>query len=369
MSFRHIFKKDGGGASGSSKKEGGSTTPPPPPQQQHPEFTFIRSDTNTQDVLNLHDQDPTQQQQQDKDRLSFDRPHSSSGRPRSPLSGSKLISTLSPRRRSNSSAHVPADLPSISSTGDKEQQWELRAAKLAQGGQPSPGIMPRGYGEEVVAHNDDNIQEAIRLHEAGELKKSTAIFGRLADPNGPNNPLSQVLYGLALRHGWGIEPDLPRALTYLQSAARNSAAVEELALKAGMTKGGSAKGELVLAIFELGNCFRHGWGVQKDPVAAREYYETAANLGDADAMNEVAWCYLEGFGCRKDKMKSAMFYRLAEKQGNKILGNTWFVLLPPPPQTLRSIPEGRWRGGFFFRSPFLSLDYRFSIGRKKGRKG
>ncbi|KAG0642635.1 hypothetical protein HOY80DRAFT_1007778 [Tuber brumale] len=318
MSFRGIFKKDGGGSSGSNKKEG-STTPPPP--QQHPEFTFIRSDTNTRDVLNLHDHNHNQQQQQDKGRLSLDRPHSSSGRPKSP---SKLsLSTLSPRRRSNSSAHVPADLPSISSTGDKEQQWELRAAKLAQSGQPSPGIVPRGYGEEVVARSDDNIQEAIRLHEAGELGKSTAIFGRLADPNGPNNPLSQVLYGLALRHGWGIEPNLPRALTYLQSAARNSAAVEELALKAGMTKGGSAKGELVLAIFELGNCFRHGWGVQKDPVAAREYYETAANLGDADAMNEVAWCYLEGFGCRKDKMKSAMFYRMAEKQGNKILGNTW----------------------------------------------
>ncbi|PWW79191.1 HCP-like protein [Tuber magnatum] len=318
MSFRGMFKKDGGGSSGNSKKEGGSTTTPP--QQQHPEFTFIRSDTNTREVLNLHDHNPNQQQQQeqDKGRLSLDRPRSSSGRPRSPLSGSKLISTLSPRRRSNSSAHVPADLPSISSTGDKERQWELRAAKLAQGGQPSPGIMPKGYGEEeVVAHNDLTNQTKT------ELGKSTAIFGRLADPKGPNNPLSQVLYGLALRHGWGIEPDLPRALTYLQSAARNSAAVEELALKAGMAKGGGAKGELVLAIFELGNCFRHGWGVQKDPLAAREYYETAANLGDPDAMNEVAWCYLEGFGCRKDKMKSAMFYRMAEKQGNKILGNTW----------------------------------------------
>lgn len=63
----------------------------------------------------------------------------------------------------------------------------------------------------------------------------------------------------------------------------------------------------------------------------RQYYETAANLGDTgessqvlgggagsfmipnrhmkltrlpriDAMNEVAWCYLEGFGCKKDKV-------------------------------------------------------------------
>lgn len=69
-----------------------------------------------------------------------------------------------------------------------------------------------------------------------------------------------------------------------------------------MKKGGAAKGELVLAIFELANCFRNGWGVSKDPAAARQYYETAANLGDTDAMDQVAWCYLEGFGGKKDKV-------------------------------------------------------------------
>jgi TPR repeat protein len=53
---------------------------------------------------------------------------------------------------------------------------------------------------------------------------------------------------------------------------------------------------------KLGNSYRQGWGVEKDPIAAREYYETAANLGDSDAQNEVAWCYLEGFGCKKDKV-------------------------------------------------------------------
>lgn len=40
----------------------------------------------------------------------------------------------------------------------------------------------------------------------------------------------------------------------------------------------------------------------KDSVAARQYFETAANLGDTDAMNEAAWCYLEGFGGKKDKV-------------------------------------------------------------------
>ena len=70
-----------------------------------------------------------------------------------------------------------------------------------------------------------------------------------------------------------------------------------------MKKGGAAKGELVLAMYELANSFRHGWGVEMDPVAARSYYETAANLGDTDAMNEVARCYEEGFGGKKDKVR------------------------------------------------------------------
>lgn len=85
-------------------------------------------------------------------------------------------------------------------------------------------------------------------------------------------------------------------------AAANSAEVEKLALGAGMKKGGAAKGELVLAMYELANCFRNGWGIKKDPAAAKQYYETAANLGDTDAMNEVAWCYTEGFGTKKDKV-------------------------------------------------------------------
>lgn len=41
-----------------------------------------------------------------------------------------------------------------------------------------------------------------------------------------------------------------------------------------------------------------------------QYYETAANLGDTDAMNEVAWCYLEGFGTKKDKVSKSFIFQL-----------------------------------------------------------
>lgn len=75
---------------------------------------------------------------------------------------------------------------------------------------------------------------------------------------------------MSFRHGWGCNPDAAKAVTYLSAAASNAALIEDLALQAGMKKGGAAKGELVLAIFELANCWRHGWGVPVDKVAAKQ---------------------------------------------------------------------------------------------------
>lgn len=197
----------------------------------------------------------------------------------------------------------------------REAQWEKRATILAmnspfreeQGKSESTARPGRSRSPSISDKTGDvNIQEAIRLHEEGDLKRSTEMFGELANPKGANNALSQVLYGLALRHGWGIPVEPEKAIHYLSLAASNSASVEEQALASGLKKGGSAKGELVLAIFELANCFRNGWGVKKDSVAARQYYETAANLGDTDAMEEAAWCYLEGFGGNKDKVRTRL---------------------------------------------------------------
>ncbi|TVY92613.1 hypothetical protein LAWI1_G003207, partial [Lachnellula willkommii] len=81
---------------------------------------------------------------------------------------------------------------------------------------------------------------------------------------------SGMFKGRSRRSGWGCTPDPGAAVKYLSAAASNAALIEELALKAGMKKGGAAKGELVLAIFELANCFRYGWGVSIDKLAAKQ---------------------------------------------------------------------------------------------------
>ncbi|ODM21496.1 hypothetical protein SI65_02340 [Aspergillus cristatus] len=362
----------------------GMSAPMSSPGPAVPEIRFVASDTTTSDEVITS---PVVFDEDDYDRrLDPSRPSSaSSSSPRksmkflrrlsrspsneSSTEGATLASPTSPTGRprrlsqllhldrsgsrspSPVSAHIPADLPQIDDgmgdAQDREAQWEKRATVLVQNPRFGGGLSPSSsfYGDQsgsslgsgsgtrsrsssrgaVDSSGDVDIQEAIHLHEAGELEASTKMFGQLADPNGANHALSQVLYGLALRHGWGCPQDPSRAITYLSAAASNSASIESEALQAGYKKGGAAKGELVLAIFELANCFRNGWGVAKDPVAARQYFETAANLGDTDAMNEAAWCYLEGFGGKKDKFAAAKYYRLAESKGNKLVGNSWYV--------------------------------------------
>ena len=331
-----------------------SDSSPVPERPPAPEFTFLRTDTNTQEII----KPPSFAEENES--IPTPSTHLTTP-PKRPLSrlrklSNASISSRSPEREqsapsrklsqrlhisrnsSTTSVHIPSDLPTISDPysqkGDqqeKEAQWEERATRLAKddgsepvsrrgsrppptddmsrmklshtdGGALRPSARPRTVSD---AAGDENIQEAIRLHEAGDLAQATQMFGRLSETG---NVLSQVLYGLSLRHGWGCQPDPTKAVTYLRAAATNSAAIEAEALRAGLKKGGAAKGELVLAIFELANCFRNGWGVEVDKAAARQYYETAANLGDTDAMNEAAWCYLEGFGGKKDKVSDILVY-------------------------------------------------------------
>ncbi|KAF7880516.1 uncharacterized protein EAF02_007362 [Botrytis sinoallii] len=314
-----------------------------------PVFTFMRSDTNTQEVISPPNVSSSESSLQPS--VSVNKPNNElrtsrlfGGRPRSNsresgnsgTSGASISSHVSDRSTLKSahnskriserfglrkhevgSSHVPSDLPEITveeaAIGDRdaELQWEKRATILAQ--------------QNESRNVDDDLQEAIRLHEEGHLEEATKLFEILADPHGANNALSQVLYGLALRHGWGCQASPVEAVTYLSAAASNAAAIEELALQSGKMKGGAAKGELVIAIYELANCFRNGWGVKKDPTAAQKYYQTAAELGDTDSMNEVARCYLEGFDEADGSFwyRAAYYLRKAENAGVKTLGNSW----------------------------------------------
>lgn len=390
---------------------------------QAPEFTFIRSDTHTQEVIHPPaDPNDRYDSPDDLNHLSAHDPTSPSLSPTSgtrpsrlsdafrsgprgsrgssvsskhsnnggglatpekgPSPGRRLSQRLHLSRSPVSSDNVPDNLPEINITATAEDteevqsKWEKRATILAETAGKNEALMQRGsrdnsplpspalsgHSSPPVIHLsrdfsnvhitgggnghghgngngtqdqadpagvastpaiDTNIQEAIRLHEEGELDQSTKLFGVLADPNGANNPLSQVLYGLALRHGWGCEPDPEKAVFYLSSAAKNAADVESLALQAGLKKGGAAKGELVLAIFELANCFRHGWGIEKDPIAAKQ---VRCALGLRDSLRVPS-----GRNVTDGRVKGRLWHRLAREAGGCSRNDGSVSVLPWPP--------------------------------------
>ncbi len=257
-------------------------TPSQPGNLDVPEFKFIRSSTGMEELIEIPSYTDTPEYSASK--KEDKRPQSSSElkhkfhfrkssnadvtKDPTAVVGSRELPTRSKEEKrlsgklhfrkasrspsAESSSHLPTDLPDApaavepirpNTPGDapektlneqREAQWEERATILAQTNpileserqnvherkadqSRSPSISDK--------RGDENIQEAIRLHEIGELSLSTAMFGRLGNPNGANNALDQVLYGLALRHGWGIEIDAEKAVHYLSLAASNSASV------------------------------------------------------------------------------------------------------------------------------------------------
>lgn len=119
---------------------------------------------------------------------------------------------------------------------------------------------------------EDFLQLGINHHEANRLSDSAKCFEKAATLPGGNGE-AMLMWGLTLRHGWGCEKNEKAGFGWLRKAAE--AAVEDLESARSMVDveagggrkaevSGAIKGELVLAIYEVGQCFLRGWGVKKD---------------------------------------------------------------------------------------------------------
>ncbi|KAI8992294.1 hypothetical protein BDB01DRAFT_841631 [Pilobolus umbonatus] len=163
---------------------------------------------------------------------------------------------------------------------------------------------------------DEHIQKGIEFHELGQLEKATHYF-RLAAREGC--PIGMFLYGISLRHGWGCKINTSLAFQYLETSAKY--AVNRLSTENEYSL--TSKGELIMAIYELGVSFQQGWGVSKDKETAFYYFNLAASLGDVDAMNDIAFCYSHGHGIKKNTYKAAQYYRMASRHGQEQIANSW----------------------------------------------
>ncbi|OBZ83688.1 Mitosis inhibitor nif1 [Choanephora cucurbitarum] len=229
-----------------------------------------------------------------------------------------LLNQDNPQKQHRFSSLFPAKQqsdPQLSCTNDRPLDlYRPRSIQPSLITMKSSSSLP---SEEVdKSQNEAYLQMGLKYHENGQLEKAT-YYWRLCAENG--YPLGLFFYGIALRHGWGCKKNPMQAVQYLQTAAEF--AVYDLQTTAATYN--VAKSELVLAIHELGVCFRHGWGVPKNLETAAYYFQVASHLGDPDAQNDLGFCYLHGLGVKKDVFLAAKYYRMAEKQGQGIIGNSW----------------------------------------------
>ncbi|KAI7870404.1 hypothetical protein BDF14DRAFT_1773941 [Spinellus fusiger] len=170
----------------------------------------------------------------------------------------------------------------------------------------------------ILSEDEAWVQQGIHCHEAGQLEKATELFHKAALKE---NPIGMFLYGVSLRHGWGAKRNEHLAFQYLQKAAE--IAIVDLNTISPTVNTSASKNELIMAIYELGVSFRHGWGCKKNKETAVSFFKVAADLGDADAQNDLGHCYYHGHGIKKDHHMAAKYYRMADKQGQGIMGNSW----------------------------------------------
>ncbi|KAG2069867.1 hypothetical protein BDR04DRAFT_1100985 [Suillus decipiens] len=164
------------------------------------------------------------------------------------------------------------------------------------------------------------LQLGIQYHEANKLQDSAFYFEKSAREQGGCG-IGMLLWGLTLRHGWGCEKNEKSGFKWLTKAAES--AVDDLGKAREGLDVKAVRSELVLAIYEVGQCFFHGWGVTKDHKMAVSYYRVAANLGDGDAQESLAFCLANAKGCKKNKKEAAKWYRAAVEQGASDVGLAW----------------------------------------------
>ncbi|KAJ7356561.1 hypothetical protein DFH08DRAFT_849346 [Mycena albidolilacea] len=181
---------------------------------------------------------------------------------------------------------------------------------------PTPSASPAG------SHTaQEFLQLGIAHHEADRLPESAAAFERAATLDGGCG-VGMLMWGLALRHGWGCAKNEKSGFKWLRRAAEHAVSDLESARKGGAIDG-AVETELVLAIYEVGQCFFHGWGIPKDQKMGVSYYAVAARMGDADAQMDLGFCLANGKGVKKDRKEAAKWYRAAVKQGQSDIGLAW----------------------------------------------
>lgn len=185
---------------------------------------------------------------------------------------------------------------------------------------------PEPYDNDESSH----IGQAITMRHQGKLEESAQ---RLKKACACGNKTAFLLYGLALRHGCGVDKNLKLSLGYLMAATDiKSFAAEVLDLDINPLNFASmddipdiAPEPTAPALYECGMAYLKGLGMDHpDERKGLKFLEKAALLGHVDSMclSGTIWSKTSNVK-KKDLARAAAWFRIADKKGANLLGSDW----------------------------------------------
>jgi len=145
----------------------------------------------------------------------------------------------------------------------------------------------------AYAGQNDDLEAAVRLVEQGEYEQAAARLRVLAQQGHPG---AQFNLGFLHDMGWGVDRDPYAAFNWYSQAAAQ---------------------KLPDAEFNIGVMYYLGRGVDKDIEQAIGWYRRAAEQGLAQAQTNLAVAYETGEGLEQDYEEAALWYRKAAEQGSE----------------------------------------------------
>ncbi|MEH6577546.1 MAG: tetratricopeptide repeat protein [Amphritea sp.] len=167
-----------------------------------------------------------------------------------------------------------------------------------------------------------NLGKGIRAFESKDYETAMSELEPLASEN---NLDAMNYVGQMLEHGLGVDVNEEKALSLYNRCAdqghlecvNSRRAFKDKAYKVELKSvEAAAQSGDASAQNRLGEMYEFGYGVDRDPSEALDWYRKAAEQGLVVAQHNIGRCYNFGTGVTQDFSQAEQWYRKAAEQGN-----------------------------------------------------
>ncbi len=205
--------------------------------------------------------------------------------------------------------HDPDDVFALPNLDIDSESAKDRLQDIAQKGNAEANYQLGRCYENGWGDNEDDGKAAEWFGHAAQLGHSEAFTRLRPLAEVKSNLEAQYQLGLCYKHGLGVQRDISLALKWLECAALkfHRGALEELGINFSHES---------QALYDLGLYYFEGRGGKKDIARALELFRRSAEDDNEEAKYYLGLCYKNGWGVEQDRKQAVKWFSIAVRQGH-----------------------------------------------------